>query len=183
MTMSRLIVPGWQGSGIGHWQRCWLEVDADARIVEQANWQAPRLGAWIDRLDAAVRKSPQSTLIAHSLGAVLVAHYAKLFPDAPVAAALLVAPADVDALPADHVLADFAPAPLEALPFPSLLAISRDDPYISVERGRLFAQGWGSELVDLGNAGHVNTESGHGRWPEGFRLAARLDARLSRAAA
>lgn len=172
--MSRLIIPGWQGSGHGHWQRRWLDVDADARIVEQDDWHAPKLEAWLGRLDAAIRRTRQPVLIAHSLGAVLVAHYARRYPRAPIAGALLVAPADTESLAADHPLADFAPVPLARLPFPTTLALSRNDPYISVERGRLFASRWGSELIDLGHAGHVNTESGHGHWPAGFWLASRL---------
>lgn len=181
--MSRLILPGWQGSGPGHWQRCWAAEDDRCRVVEQDDWERPELGAWLDRLHAAVMNSPGSILIAHSLGAVLVAHYARRHPDAPVAGALLVAPADVDALSSDHALASFQPAPLSPLPFPSLLALSRNDPYISVARGQLFARAWGSELVDLGEAGHVNTESGHGPWRQGFTLADHLEQHLVRAAA
>lgn len=172
--MSRLIIPGWHGSGAGHWQRCWPEVDPDSRLVEQEDWERPDLRRWLDRLDAAVRRSPRSTLIAHSLGAVLVAHYARLHPGAPVRAALLVAPADVEALGAGHALAAFGPLPQEPLPFPSLLAYSLDDPYLAVPRAKWLARRWGSEAVDLGRAGHVNIESGHGRWPQGFALAARL---------
>ncbi|WEK50115.1 MAG: alpha/beta hydrolase [Candidatus Kaistia colombiensis] len=180
--MSRLIIPGWQGSGAGHWQRHWLDVDADARIVEQDDWHAPKLEAWLARLDAAIRRTRQPVLIAHSLGAVLVAHYARRYPRAPIAGALLVAPADTESLDADHPIADFAPVPLARLPFPSMLALSRNDPYISVERGRLFAARWGAELVDLGSAGHVNAESGYGRWANGFRLASRLGTQLRAAA-
>ncbi|BCP54754.1 esterase [Kaistia sp. 32K] len=172
--MSRLIIPGWQGSGAGHWQRRWLDVDADARIVEQDDWHAPDLEAWLQRLDAAVRRARQPTLVAHSLGVVLVAHYAKRFPRTPITGALLVAPADVESLPGEHPLAGFGSIPLDRLPFPSILALSRNDPYVSVERGRFFASRWGSELHDMGTAGHINTESGHGKWADGFRLAARL---------
>jgi len=181
--MSRLIIPGWQGSGAGHWQRRWLDVDADASIVEQDDWHAPKLEAWLARLDAAIRRTRQPILVAHSLGAVLVAAYAKRYPRNNIAGALLVAPADVDSLPSDHPLADFTTVPLTRLPFPSILALSRNDPYISVERGRLFASRWGSELVDIGHAGHVNAESGHGHWPAGFRLASELGRQPVRAAA
>lgn len=181
--MSRLIIPGWQGSGAGHWQRRWLDVDADARFVEQDDWHEPDLEAWLARLDAAIRRTRQSTLIAHSLGVILVAHYARRYPRAPISGALLVAPADVESLAADHPIAGFGSVPLAPLPFPTILAVSRNDPYVSVDRGRQFAACWGSELVDLGHAGHVNAESGHGRWADGFRLAARLGNRLVSTAA
>ena len=38
------------------------------------------------------------------------------------------------------------------------------------------AKAWGAELVDIGNAGHINTASGYGEWPEGERLLQRLQA-------
>lgn len=181
--MSRLIIPGWQGSGSGHWQRRWLDVDADARIVEQDDWHAPDLDSWLTRLHAAILRTQQPVLVAHSLGVILVAHYAKRYPRAPIAGALLVAPADVERLADEHPLAGFGAIPLARLPFPSILALSRNDPYVSVDRGRIFAARWGSELHDLGSAGHVNTESGHGKWADGFRLVSRIGGRAVRAAA
>jgi len=47
---------------------------------------------------------------------------------------------------------------------------STDDPYVSVERATAFSQAWGSELVWLQQARHINHESGLGDWPEGIKL-------------
>jgi hypothetical protein len=33
---------------------------------------------------------------------------------------------------------------------------------------------WGSPLVDAGDLGHINADSGIGEWPEGVRLLASL---------
>ncbi|MFB9360579.1 alpha/beta hydrolase [Amorphoplanes nipponensis] len=33
---------------------------------------------------------------------------------------------------------------------------------------------WGAELVDAGDAGHLETASGYGPWPDGERLVAAL---------
>ena len=63
-----------------------------------------------------------------------------------------------------------APIPMEALPFPSIVLASSDDPYATPERSRALAGAWGSRFVDIGKAGHLNTESGHGAWLEGERL-------------
>ena len=38
----------------------------------------------------------------------------------------------------------------------------------SLERARDMAQSWGSELVEAGDAGHINVDSGHGPWPDGL---------------
>ena len=37
-------------------------------------------------------------------------------------------------------------------------------------RAAAFAAAWGSRLVTLDRAGHINAEAGYGPWPEGRRL-------------
>jgi predicted alpha/beta hydrolase family esterase len=51
---------------------------------------------------------------------------------------------------------------------------STDDLYVALERAEEFARAWGSELVNIGPAGHVNSASGMGDWPMGFALLERL---------
>jgi predicted alpha/beta hydrolase family esterase len=57
--------------------------------------------------------------------------------------------------------------PLRKLPFRSVVVASTDDPFVTLERAKLFATSWGSRLIQMSNAGHINTASGHGPWPEG----------------
>ncbi len=58
--------------------------------------------------------------------------------------------------------------PLIPLPFPSIVVASTDDPCVSLDRAELFARSWGSRLVNLGKAGHINSASRLGSWPEGL---------------
>ena len=58
------------------------------------------------------------------------------------------------------------PVPRERLPFPSIVAASRNDPLGRFERVAELAQAWGSRLVDLGEVGHLNPASGFGEWPQ-----------------
>ena len=60
--------------------------------------------------------------------------------------------------------------PRRLLPFPSILVASSNDPFLSMERARELAHVWGSRLVDIGPAGHINGDSGLADWPEGKRL-------------
>ena len=39
---------------------------------------------------------------------------------------------------------------------------------------RSFAAAWGTEFIDIGAAGHINTASGFGPWPFGEVLLERL---------
>ena len=126
-------------------------------------------------LAAVVERTPGAVLVAHSLGCPLVAHLAHRRPHLPIAAALLVAPADVDS--ARHTpehIRGFAPIPLERLPFRSIVVGSRNDPYMSFARAREVAFAWGAGFVDAGAVGHINVASGFGPWPDGKRLLAQL---------
>ena len=170
-----LVLPGYGDSGPGHWQSRW-EASAPAwRRVQQRDWFEPRLDDWLQELDRALGAcATPPVLVAHSLGCALVAHWVERGGRA-ARGALLVAPSDVDALAGVlDAVRTFAPLPLVRLPFPSILVASDDDMYITAARAQTVAQAWGSRLVALSGAGHINTDSGFGEWPEGRALLAEL---------
>jgi uncharacterized protein len=166
--MTRIvIVPGWKGSGPGHWQSLWAQQLEGAVRVEQDDWQAPNKRAWVQRLADTILAQPEPVVIAaHSLGCITTVH---LPAEAAhhIAGALLVAPADPERR---GVLADFAPVPYQPLPFRSVLVASDNDPYCPVRLAGAYARAWGSDFVRLPHAGHINVESGHGDWPLGLAL-------------
>jgi uncharacterized protein len=184
-----LIVPGLNGSGPEHWQSKWEALDTRCTRVELPNWDAPQLASWLGALTQAVESQTDSVLlVAHSLGSVLVAHWARHASPQKVLGALLVAPADVDSPQHTPACArGFAPIPLTPLPFPSMVVASRNDPYADFERAVQWAEHWGSQLVDAGEAGHINSDSKLGSWPKGRALLSellhttpfKLDSRLS----
>jgi len=141
----------------------------------QEDWLLPKLADWVTRLEEAVAACVRPPVFAaHSLACSLVAHWATR-PGARAAGALLVAPADVDspAHTADEVR-NFSPVPLVALPFPSIVVASTDDPFVTPARAAAFASAWGSRLVTFERAGHLNADAGFGPWPEGRRILAEL---------
>jgi len=168
--MTRLVVPGWTNSGPEHWQSLWERDHPGFRRVQQRDWDHPDRAEWVRTLDAAIRaESEPPVLVAHSLGCIAVAHWAAAH-DRPIAGALLVAPADVERPDAPAPIRNFAPVPLPALPFPAIVVASSDDPYLGLDRAAHFARCWGARLVDLGAAGHINTDAGFGPWPRGLAL-------------
>lgn len=173
--MTTLLLPGLGGSGPGHWQALWQESAPDACLVTQDEWNAPELEPWLKNLAAGVDRSPGAVLVAHSLACALVAHLAERRRDLLIGGALLVAPADVDdRTRTPGSVASFAPMPLERLPFPTIVVGSSNDPTVSIGRAMLFAYAWGSRFVHLRDSGHINTASGFGPWPDGYRLARQL---------
>ena len=111
-------------------------------------------------------------LVAHSGGVVMVAHWARQTRRA-VQGALLATPPDFERpMPAGYPTMDalaaggWLPVPRDALPFPSIVAASRNDPLGSIERVAELAKAWGSRFVDIGEVGHLNPASGFGEWPQ-----------------
>jgi len=176
-----LIIPGLGGSGPDHWQSRWEAKLSTARRVVQADWDRPELTAWRGRIVEEVERAERPVIIvAHSLGVLAAAHAAPFFGagvnGGKVTGGFLVAPpsaaglSEIDALdPAFFALGE------DPLPFPAVLIASRDDPYAPFSGSEALAKVLGAELADAGFSGHINSESGHGPWPEGLlRFAAFL---------
>lgn len=163
-----LIVPGLKSSGPAHWQS-WFEQHIPGTVrVNQRDWSHANLADWSSR----VRREISTTygrilVVAHSFGALAAVQAAADHQDR-IAGALLVAPADPDKFGVSEYL------PSAPLPFPSVVVASTNDPWISIDRAAYWAGRWGSDLVNLGAAGHINVEFGFGPWPEGLSLLQRL---------
>lgn len=166
-----LILPGWENSGPKHWQSLW-EQRQGYRRVEQHDWLRPLRGDWIARLEDVVLGCDEpAVLVAHSLGCVLTAAWAKHSKNTHrVKGALLVAPPDVERPDIRDQLPSWTPIELDALPFPAVVVASTDDPFCDFERARMFASAWNAQFIDHGACGHINADSGLASWPEGHVL-------------
>lgn len=169
-----LIIPGLGGSRPGHWQSRWEAKIPAVRRVVQADWENPRLDAWRDRVVEEVeREARPVVLVAHSLGVLTAVHAAPFLAkgesSGKVKGAFLVAPPSVKILAGlDALDPAFLALPDGPLPFPSLVIASRDDPFSTFADSEALARAIGAELIDAGYSGHINSESGHGPWPEGL---------------
>jgi len=178
-----LLLPGWLDSGPGHWQTLWEEQYADTR-VQQADWQWPRRGDWMARLEEVLLEDDRPTLLAaHSLGCHLVAAWAAHSKHtARVLGALLVAPPDLEQTNTPPQLFNWRPVVRQRLPFPARVIYSEDDPFSAADAAAAIALEWGGLSLSVGARGHVNGDSGLGAWNEGRRLLAELLAPRSRPA-
>ena len=174
-----LIVPGWGNSGPAHWQTVWQASEPDWVRVMQRDWERPGAVAWLAAIDEVVSGlTARPVLVGHSLGAIAIVKWAAI-RKGRAAGAFLVAPADVEAFTCPSELRPFAPIPRRPIPFPVCVVASHNDPHVSVARATEFAKGWGAAFTDIGDAGHINTDSGHGAWPEGRVLLEGLLARVA----
>lgn len=169
-----VLVPGRFNSGLEHWQSVWERQLPFWNRIGQSNWNDGDIHRWIGSLKRLLSTLHRpAILVGHSLGALASCCIAVERP-AAVAGLMLVAPAE----PAMFHAEDDVPE--HALPVPSVLVASHDDPFLRYERAEYWASVWQSEIVDLGEAGHINVESGFGAWPYGKDVLLRLVERIDR---
>ncbi|WP_426127476.1 alpha/beta hydrolase [Pararhizobium sp. PWRC1-1] len=175
-----LILPRLNGSDDGHWQRFWLKDDVRSRLVEQDDWQFPRIEAWMKRLEEVLAQEGPAYIVAHSLGCLLAAKCADTPSASLIKGALLVAPCDLTTTEKLHPGAiHFGRMPTRALPFPTITVGSLNDIYMPLESLSFYSALWKTQTKDLGYAGHINIDSGFGRWKGGYGLLSLLRRKVS----
>lgn len=176
--MQTITIPGIHGSGAEHWQTLWEKSDSSLTRFQPDDWNKPVLSNWIDALDAAIAASGEPPmLLAHSLGCLLVAHWAAR-SRRKVRGAVLVSVPDPDGEAFPEDARGFAGVPELPLPFPVVMIASGNDPYASIAYARQRAVGWDAELLEIGEAGHINGQSRLGAWEQGRMLVRAFQAGL-----
>jgi len=171
-----VLVPGRYDSSPDHWQSCWQQQLPIWQRLVQRNWDEPDIDRWVGSIRRLlVQQSKPALLVGHSLGALASCCVAIDYPEL-VAGIVLVAPAE----PSKFEVEERVPA--VDLGVPSLLVASRNDPFMSFRRAEHWASIWHSDLVDIGEAGHINAESGFGRWPYGLEVVRMLVEKADQAA-
>jgi predicted alpha/beta hydrolase family esterase len=170
-----VVLPGWQGSGEGHWQT-WLEarlrdLGRETRRPGFADLDNPELADWLGSLRRALADLPADgfDVVAHSLGAVLWLHHVAAPGDSPrPARVLLVAPPS----PATTIveIAAFFPPPMDVDAIRqhadgTVLVAGDNDPY--TPEGIAAAYGLPLKIATtvVPGGGHLNVEAGYGEWP------------------
>jgi predicted alpha/beta hydrolase family esterase len=177
-----LIVPGLREHVAEHWQTLLAARLSNVRSV--APLETDKLDC-MARVRAIQHELEQIDgpviLVAHSAGVLMVAHWAAYY-SRPIKGALLAAPPDLDAVwpsnyPSSETLRSqgWNPLPQGPLPFRSIVAGSTNDHLASLAAVTRMAQGWGAELLNLGDVGHLNPAAGFGHWQQAEALILELD--------
>lgn len=170
MSEKVLILPGLGNSGSQHWQSIWEQSHPEFVRVQQRDWDNPVCAEWVAAIEEAVKLSgPDVVLVAHSLACLAVAHWTAI-QHSPIKAALLVAVPDSKGSNFPDEVSGFSDTPIHSFSFRSTVVVSDNDPYGSPERAEQLAAAWGSNVVRIGNCGHINASSGLGAWLEGYEL-------------
>lgn len=163
-----LILHGWHGSDAPHWQ-AWL---AQSLVLENCIVSFPRLsdnanpdrGAWLQEALEAFEELRPDVVVVHSLANILWFHMCGHLGH-PVQKLLLCAPPR-DMGDISEVSTFFpAPVPDDLRAGEVLMAVSDNDPYMSLAESEALAEKLGIPLHILHDAGHINAASGFGPWP------------------
>lgn len=172
-----IIVPGFQGSDENHWQT-WLQQQLpDCQRLQGVDWQQPVLATWtkalLQQIDAL---SGTVYLVAHSFGCLVSTVAIADRPDR-VAGALLVAPASPERFsPLGRRSVDPSMASITSL-LPTFsfnitgyVVASENDPWMPLPIAKNWADTWGMPFINIGEAGHINAQSGYHTWHLGYDL-------------
>lgn len=181
MTVTVLFVPGLRDHVEDHWQTHAAKALPGSVTVAPLTSDRLSRAARVAALDKALQRiAGEIVIAAHSAGCLMVAHCAQQ-ATRPIRGALLATPADVEnPLPPGYPTLEelaaggWCPIPREPLPFPTVVAASRNDPLAGYPRVVAMAEAWGAKLHDAGDVGHLNPPAGFGPWPEGLDLIANL---------
>ncbi|GGE57455.1 hypothetical protein EV200_103242 [Pedobacter psychrotolerans] len=165
------IIPGLGNSGPDHWQTHFENSGENFTRIEQQDWETPTSNDWITNIEEALSGYDLSTvvLIGHSLGCTAIANWAKHYQK-KIKGALLVAPSDLEAPKYTFDTIGFDHVPLDKISFKTIVVASTNDEWVSIKRAAFFAEKWGSEFINIGNAGHINADAGFGEWPNGLEI-------------
>jgi uncharacterized protein len=170
-SVTYLFLAGYGNSTGEHWQTKWFRQFPNSVWVEQKNWDYPVCEDWVSELDKVLTTINQPVVvIAHSLGCLTFVEWSRQNPEiciAKIAGVFLVAVPDADATSFPKDIQGYQCSSFEKLPVKSLMIASSNDPYASVDRTEFFAKQWSSELIWIGEKGHINVSAGFGDWPDG----------------
>ena len=172
-----LLVPDDLAQRDSEWLTRWEREIPDCRRLDLGLWDSPHRNTWVNKINLAVHLATRPViLVAHGLGCVAVAWWAEFerpgYGD-PVAAALMVAPPDVDRPGTDARLARFCSCPRQPLPFTTVLVADQHRADSTRSTWRRLSQDWNSSYIETDDL------AAQGDWPTGRRVLDHLTASLA----
>ncbi|MDY0195949.1 MAG: alpha/beta hydrolase [Sulfurovaceae bacterium] len=173
-----LILHGWGGSDIPHWQ-AWLACKLASNYGTVSfpmldNPHFPSKNRWVSQTKELLAKFKPDTVICHSLGCILWFWLANE-EISDIKHLILVAPPSIDTK--IDTIKSFFPCPLPLSLHASKidLIVSDNDVYMSIDEAKEIAKKYDIQLEILHQAGHINSDSGFGEWEYILKLVTKQD--------
>ncbi|QOR61764.1 RBBP9/YdeN family alpha/beta hydrolase [Sulfurovum sp. ST-21] len=165
--MRLLILHGWGGSDAPHWQaELAAEVAKNYGTVSFPlldNCHFPSKNRWLRQVKEILEDFKPDTVVCHSLANTL---WFWLCEEGvtPIERLFMVAPPSLQT--EEQTIRTFFPAPMptELYAKEIQMIISDNDPWVDTEEAETIAKYYNIPLTTIKNAGHINAESGYGKW-------------------
>ena len=169
MREKTLILHGWGGSDMPHWQ-AWLagELAKDYGTVAFPlldNPHFPTKNRWMKQFKQLLADFQPDTVVCHSLANTVWFHLCTEGEIKRVKRLLLVAPPKLD-LELETIKTFFpVDIPTDLFADEVMLVTSNTDPYMTQDEATTLQAKLNVEMLVLDEAGHINADSGYGEWP------------------
>ncbi len=169
MSKKILLLHGWGGSDFPHWQS-WLASElvkeyGKVSFLRFSDFDFPDLELWKKELIAELDNFQPDIVICHSLANTLWFNISQELQTQNIEKLFLVAPPSFSC--AVEEIKSFFPMslPTKTNAKETLLIGSTNDPYMTIDELKLLQKSLDIPLKIIDNAGHINTDSGYGKWP------------------
>ncbi len=163
-----LILHGWGGSDAPHWQ-----AELAATIAKNYgtvsfplldNCHFPSKNRWIKQVKQILEDFKPDTVVCHSLANTLWFWLCQ--EEIPQVKRLFMV-STPSLTTEENTIKTFFPCTMpEKLYADNIqMIVSDNDPYIKVEEAQIMAKHYDIPLIIIKNAGHINADSGYGKWP------------------
>ncbi len=163
-----LILHGWGGSDYPHWQ-AHLAMEAAKHYGTVSfplldNCHFPSKNRWIKQARAILEDFRPDTVICHSLANNLWMWLCEETDIPSVERLFMVSLPSLNTQ--EKTIKSFFPCPLpnDIKAKEVHLIVSDDDPWVKLDEAEAVAAHIGAKMTILENAGHINAESGYGKW-------------------
>ena len=168
MAKKVLLLHGWGGSDFPHWQS-WLAGELAkgygcVNFLRFDDVDTPRLKRWSEQTLEALQDFKPDVVICHSLANTLWFHLCHTENLIPVEHLYLVAPPSLTC--SIEELGEFFPVtvPQQLFANNTTLITSTNDPYMTSKEADSLEKALNIRHEILQNAGHINADSGYGKW-------------------
>ncbi|MEA3419627.1 MAG: alpha/beta hydrolase [Campylobacterota bacterium] len=165
--MKVLILHGWGGSDTPHWQAelaCTLAKDyGTVSFPLLDNCHFPSKNRWVRQVKEILEDFKPDTVVCHSLANTLWFWLCQQ-EMRTVEKLIMVSPpsltTNVD------TIKTFFPCPMPQIlcAKETIMIVSDNDPYITINEAQKLSKHYHAPLTIIENAGHINADSGYGKW-------------------
>ena len=163
-----LILHGWGGSDMPHWQ-AELACEAAKNYGSVSfplldNCHFPSKNRWVRQVKTLLGDFKPDTVVCHSLANTLWFWLCEEGDTEPVERLMMVAPPSLATR--EETIRTFFPAPMprELKAAKAELIVSDNDPYMEIDEAKMIADHYSIPIKILHDAGHINSDSGYGKW-------------------